>query len=480
MLKMDVERYARQLDVVDVFESVYKKYEYSFILQSSKVVPGFSRYSMTGASIGKHMSVLKSNVADGYTEEIRADGAKVFNQNIFELLKEKMTKFQSNFEHDALPFNSGYLGFFGYEALNLTAGVKCHTSPNDDVMMMMPTSFVVVDHLVGDSYFCTIHTDGMGVCDVMPAADEILSAVSSDLKAAQVERLQIDEVYRYLTENAKLNFGKQQYIDAIDTCKSYIKSGDSYEICLSNKVEFFNEIDTWQVYKLLSATSPAPHSSYIKTPDTRIASASPERFLSIDKCGLIEAKPIKGTMPRGATLEEDEAIKEALRNSQKDIAENLMIVDLMRNDISKCCHGATVAVPKLFDIESYSHYHQMVSTVQGMINIPPVDAFFHLFPGGSMTGAPKVRTLEIIDEIESSWRGVYSGAIGYFAFNGAADFSIVIRSLTENQGKCSIGVGGAITYLSDNQSEFEETLIKLTPLISAIKACVGEKSTVAA
>jgi len=203
-----------------------------------------------------------------------------------------------------------------------------------------------------------------------------------------------------------------------------------------------------------------------------VLSASPERFLSIDLHGDVEAKPIKGTRPRGADAAEDRALVEELRDNPKDRAENLMIVDLLRNDLNTVCSVGSVHVPKLFDVETYAAVHQLVSTVRGTLGPgrSAIDCVRAAFPGGSMTGAPKVRTMEIIDRLEQGPRGVYSGALGWFSLSGASDLSIVIRTLVANEGRVTFGVGGAIIALSDPDGEFDESVVKSRAMMTALDA----------
>jgi para-aminobenzoate synthetase len=262
------------------------------------------------------------------------------------------------------------------------------------------------------------------------------------------------------------------YLDAVADCLEQIRNGESYEVCLTNAVTAPVSIDPRRTFSWLRRTSPVPYGALLEFPDVAILSASPERFLTVGCDRAVESKPIKGTRPRGATFAEDSALHDDLATNAKDRAENLMIVDLIRNDLGKVCEIGTVHVPRLFEVETYAPVHQLVSTIRGMLRpgASAVDCVRATFPGGSMTGAPKLRTMQIIDRLEGGPRGFYSGALGWFGLSGAADLSIVIRTLTATKDRVSFGVGGAIIALSDAQEEFEETVVKSRAMVTALLA----------
>jgi para-aminobenzoate synthetase len=300
---------------------------------------------------------------------------------------------------------------------------------------------------------------------------EVEAPRSAPPSARVSKRMSLAEVERWIADNAVMRFGKEAYIRKIHESLVEIVNGESYEVCLTNLIDFSFEEPPFELYCVMRSLTPAPHAGYFRVGDFHLVSSSPERFLSVDRNGRAEAKPIKGTRPRGRTEDDDRKQAEELRANEKDRAENLMIVDLLRNDLGQVCTIGSVHVPKLFDIETYSHVHQLVSTIRGQLKpgVSAVECVRAVFPGGSMTGAPKKRTMEIIDRLEEGPRGVYSGAFGWFGLSGACDLNIVIRSVPIDRGHAWIGVGGAITALSDPNEEFAETIVKARGVVEAVE-----------
>ena len=268
------------------------------------------------------------------------------------------------------------------------------------------------------------------------------------------------------------SFTHRGYLDAVARVRDYIVAGDIFQANLSQRLEAPLHEPPWRLYERLRASNPAPFAAYLGFEGHPVLSASPERFLQLTAEGAVETRPIKGTRPRGIHPAHDAALARALAESAKDRAENLMIVDLLRNDLSRVCAPGSVSVPELFAIEHYSTVHHLVSTVVGTLDAgrDAVDLLCAAFPGGSITGAPKVRAMEIIAELEPSRRGVYCGAIGYLSLTGAMDTSIVIRTYQVLGQRVYFGAGGGIVADSDPEQEYRETLDKARALIAALAA----------
>ena len=271
---------------------------------------------------------------------------------------------------------------------------------------------------------------------------------------------------------ARVRHSSSDYIALIERAQHHIEIGDVYQVCLTNEITVEGSRDPLAVFLRLRQSNPAPYSAFIKFGDQVLVSSSPEQFIRVSVDGLVSSKPIKGTRPRGESADQDAAIAAELQQDKKERAENLMIVDLMRNDIGKVSEVGSVAVPLLFDIETYATVHQLVSTVTGSLADGETawSAILAAFPGGSMTGAPKYRAMEIIQELERGPRGLYSGCVGYLASDGSAELAMVIRSMVFEGEIIKIGVGGGITIDSDPPAELQETKLKAKALLSALNA----------
>jgi para-aminobenzoate synthetase len=366
----------------------------------------------------------------------------------------------------ALPFDfhCGFAGYFGYELRGECGSPHARVSNDPDSLLLFTDRMIAFDHHERAVYLVFLGRDGED-----PAARRWFREIE--------ERLRSLEPLAPAPETAPgvvigLRDGKPEYIDKIRRCLEYIRDGESYQVCLTNELRCRTDADPLEYYRILRKRSPAPHSAFLRFGELAIACSSPERFLRIDAESRAESKPMKGTCRRGTTPGEDARLRAELSSDLKNRSENLMIIDLVRNDLARVCEPASVHVPVSMAIETYATVHQMVSTVRGRLRegMTAVDCLRSCFPGGSMTGAPKLRTMEIIDKLEGRPRGIYSGCLGYLGLNGAADLGMVIRTAVFRPGEMSAGVGGAIVALSDPEDEFEETILKARAILAALGA----------
>ncbi len=272
-----------------------------------------------------------------------------------------------------------------------------------------------------------------------------------------------------LTTEWQSNMTKRTYQCKFNAIQEYLLSGDCYQINLAQRFHADYQGSEWQAYEKLEAVNQAPFSAFIRTDDSAVISVSPERFLQVHK-GIIETKPIKGTRPRSEDKEQDALLAQDLATAEKDQAENLMIVDLLRNDVGRVAKPGSVHVPKLFDIESFPAVHHLVSTIRAELDeqYQSAELLRASFPGGSITGAPKVRAMEIIEELEPHRRNVYCGSIGYISCHGHMDTSITIRTLLANNQTLYAWAGGGIVADSQSDAEYQETLDKLSKILPTL------------
>ena len=265
------------------------------------------------------------------------------------------------------------------------------------------------------------------------------------------------------------NFTKEDYLSAVETAREYIASGDIFQVNLSQRFEGNLPLPPYELYQHLRAINPAPFAAYLNFDEVTVVSASPERFLKV-RGDHVETRPMKGTRPRGKSPAEDERLARELLDSIKDRAENVMIVDLERNDLGRVCRFGSVRVRELWTLEKYATVFQLTSTVEGRLQEGKdrIHLLESSFPGGSITGAPKVRSMEIIDELEPTRRSVYTGCLGYLSFSGEMDLNIVIRTILSKSNRAYLQVGGAVTYDSSPELEYEETLHKAKALFQAL------------
>ncbi len=485
-----------------LFEALFGNEEHAFWLDSASTATKLGQCSFMGASIGDNRLVLEYDVDSGIVTRHDASGTGKENGSIFQVLERELDTYV--IEPQANPARGlvgGFVGYLGYECKGDCGASNTHKSDVPDAVQMLANRVIAVDHTKGVTHVMALcvgdEPDASQWLDQAErAVHDALAAPSSNVVAngtngdppsppsgtngdSSIASSDTNEDSSIQPVIFRPGRGREQYLADIARCQSALGAGESYEVCLTDQIHTDATPDPWQLYRGLRRSNPAPFAAYLKLGELAIVSSSPERFLSVDRERRVMARPIKGTAPRSADANEDETTRKELAEDEKTFAEHLMIVDLLRNDLGRVCEVDSVRVPELMAIEQYATVHQMISNIVGTLEPgrSPIDCVRACFPGGSMTGAPKLRTMEIIDDIEREARGVYSGAIGYFGADGVVDLSIVIRTIVLRPGKTTIGAGGAIVMQSDPGEEFDEILLKArAPMAAIAKTVTGSDS----
>ena len=414
------------LDAERIFAGLFRDEPYAFWLDSSRAEPGLARFSFMGVPV----DVLEP-----------APGGP----DMLALLARELPPMRIDGPELPFAFAGGFVGYLGYEALR-----------GGEAMFFRVERFIAIDHATATVYVVA----GRG-------NDAWLDATATKLRSVP----QLPPLPPPGRDLPAFHLARDEarYRDDIAACEAYILAGDSYELCLTNQVIVERPVDAWELHRTLRRLSPAPYAAFLKTPAQTVVSSSPEQFLRVQG-GIVQSKPIKGTAPRGGNPEDDARLALQLAASEKTRSENMMIVDLLRNDLGVVCEPGSVEVPDLMVVETYATVHHLVSRIVGRLrpDIHVADAVRAAFPGGSMTGAPKHRTMQILEGLEGAPRGIYSGALGLLGFDGSVDLGMVIRTAVVTPERTTIGVGGAIVALSDPASEVAEMLLKAEPVLRAI------------
>ncbi|MGB2706090.1 MAG: aminodeoxychorismate synthase component I [Candidatus Omnitrophota bacterium] len=445
---------------------------YSFFLDSALPSQKLGRFSFIGIEPFLIFKSKKDRITlDWITkrEELRG--------NPFIALKKLFGRFRTNPRISHIPFTGGGVGYFSYDLKDFNEPCLCTHRRGK----RLPER-AIDDINIPDCIFCFYDT-------VLAFDHSRREFFAISTQKERLERLKnrirtgtglssgrFSVGTRPVPVKTKLesNFTKDSYIRAVERAKEYIKAGDIYQVNLSQRFKVTLNTDPFDLYKILRTINPAPFACFLNFADVKIVSASPERFLK-KEARCIETRPIKGTRPRGGNPSEDATLKKELIASAKDRAENLMIIDLERNDLGRICEYGSVRVSEFMACEEYATVFHLVSTVEGRLreDVSAVDCLINCFPGGSITGAPKIRSMEIIEELEPVKRSIYTGSIGYIGFDGNMDTSIVIRTFIIKGNTAYFHVGGGIVYDSDPEKEYQETLDKAKALIEAISYETG-------
>ncbi|MCS6861856.1 MAG: aminodeoxychorismate synthase component I [Abditibacteriales bacterium] len=394
-------------------------------------------------------------------EVITAQGCEQRTANPFDVLRELLKRFQLPDPPDTPALPGAAVGYLGYDLRHFVEELPCRASDDlhlPDLYLAFYARLITMDHHTGKAYETRyVPPDPPSFIDLPPVSRFTFHASRF---TPHVSR----PVFH-------ANFTKEAYLAAVQRVKDYIAAGDVYQVNLSQRFAMPITMTPEDLYLRLRAINPAPFAAFLKFPEFSILSASPERFLHFDpRTRRVHTRPIKGTRPRGQTPEEDERLARELLDSEKDRAEHVMIVDLERNDLGRVAETGSVRVREMATLERFPTVFHLTSTVEATLRVDqdPVDLLRATFPGGSITGAPKIRAMEIIDELEPTTRGVYTGSIGYFAFDERMDLNIAIRTLVVKDGIAYFQVGGGIVADSEPEAEYQETLDKAAAMMRAV------------
>jgi para-aminobenzoate synthetase len=467
-----------------VFGRLFGAADHAFWLDSADAPTRLAQCSYMGATMGEDRCLLEYDVEESAVTIHRSSGTKVEHGSIFDVLENELARNAIEPPQGlARGLVGGFVGYLGYECKADCGSRNVHRSDLPDAVMMLANRVVAVDHVAKRTHLLALCSgeDDAEAEQWLSGAEEVVREAFSGPLVPPLEPVRADHGEE--PGQGKVTFrcgrGRRQYLADIARCQAALAAGESYEVCLTDHISTSESPEPWRLYRQLRRTNPAPFAAYLKLGSFTVLSSSPERFLSVDRDRHVQARPIKGTASRADDPTEDEAVRDELMQDEKTFAEHLMIVDLLRNDLGRVCEVDSVRVSEFMAGERYRTVHQMTSTITGVLaaNRTPVDCVRACFPGGSMTGAPKLRTMEIIDDIEREARGVYSGGLGYFGLDGTVDLSIVIRTIVIRPGATTIGAGGAIVTQSDPAEEFDELLLKArAPMAAIARAVTGSDS----
>ena len=462
---------AMSIDCEETFANVKESAQDAFWLDSASAESGAGRYSILGTNIGSKAASIRYDLNAESLQIARGDEVLNIETDVLTYLQELLAETVDYQDLPQLPFRGGYVGFLGYECKALTVKPGMHRAATPDAYWVFPQAFVVFDHRQAIAHLCVLYDAQEGPTS---ETEQLMEWLQSSLEDGPREYSEKPPVHTGGELEGQWRLQSSEYVERIAQVDQALRRGDSYEVCLTDTFEMRSSLDGWDLYRQLRRNNPAPYAAYLKLgafgDELEVLSSSPERFLKVEQDGTVSSKPIKGTIARSDDPAEDRRRSYDLRTDPKTRAENLMIVDLLRNDLGRVCEVGSVEVPVLMGVESFQTVHQLVSTVVGTLrrDVDLIDVLRATFPGGSMTGAPKERTLSIIDALEAGPRGVYSGAIGYLGLDGTADLNIVIRSIVKAGDNISVGAGGAIVLDSVATEENAEKELKAAVLLDSI------------
>lgn len=431
---------------VNLFKNLYYNYKDTFLLESMESDSGLARYSIVG------FNPIAKIKAHNHKVTINMDYEKIEYESENPLLDLKNL---INYDYNEKGFCGGFLGYISYESIKYFEDVPTHNSIYPDFEFGLFLDCIIYDNIKDTCKYITLNED----------RSKLIKKINNQEHTNGILE------YKLIKED----FEQREYEDAVINTKELINEGEIFQAVISNPQNLILKGSKLPLYEHLRKINPSPYMYHIKLGEREIIGSSPEMLMRLED-GIIESYPIAGTRPRGKTIDEDKKLEKSLLNDEKELAEHLMLVDLARNDIGKISKLGSVELKEFYGIRKFSHVQHIVSHVTGEIddNLDAIDAFMSLFPAGTLSGAPKIRAMEIINMEEKYARGPYGGAVGYFSLNGNADFAITIRTLTTFEDRAEVQAGAGIVYDSKPTSEFNECRRKRQALIEALKESGSE------
>ncbi|WNB92821.1 anthranilate synthase component I [Bacillus sp. NEB1478] len=460
---------------ISQFEKVRRE-TYSFLLESVEGGERWARYSYIGRNPFLVIASKGNDVKLTYLKEqrvIHEHGAPL------EVVQNHISQYKSPKLPELPPFTGGAVGFFGYDLIHTFENVPKPPTPSkqkNEMEFLFTDEMIVFDHLKQKTtIICNLHiTSDDDKETIRSKYQQVCGKIRKTYGELQQPKKNSTKMNQHSFDKASSevtsSHTKEEFCSMVKKAKEYILKGDIFQVVLSQRFEQETDADPFDVYRLLRSMNPSPYMYYYKSEDTYIVGASPELLVKVDN-GWVENRPIAGTRPRGNTTEEDLAFEEDLLADEKECAEHVMLVDLGRNDVGRVSEFGSVELESYMEIERYSHVMHMVSHVKGKIAKDKdfFDALRSCMPAGTVSGAPKVRALQIISELEKEARGVYGGAIGYLGFNGQMDSCIAIRTIVFQDGKAYVQAGAGVVADSVPEREYEETINKAKAMLQAIE-----------
>ncbi|MBI2865789.1 MAG: aminodeoxychorismate synthase, component I [Chloroflexi bacterium] len=433
---------------------------YPFYLDSGMRRERLGRYSFLGAEPFLRLTSRGNQISIWEKEHTRH-----FQAHPFQALETALAPYWIEVKASPVPFMGGAVGYLAYDlgrSLERMPSRAQDDLPLPELYLCFYDSLLAFDHLEGRAYAVAPDLPGR------PPAEQRLARLVGLARQAASQPLPSPPACPPVSSLAS-NFSRQAYLEAVEKAREYIAAGDIFQVNLSQRFETDWPYSPSDLYLRLRSINPAPFATYLGYPEVSVVSASPERFLRLQG-DQAETRPIKGTRPRGRDAAQDAALARELGGSAKDRAEHVMIVDLERNDLGRVCRYGSVKVTELMALETYATVFHLTSTIEGRLSPGkgPLDLMRACFPGGSITGAPKVRAMEIIEELEPTRRSIYTGSIGYIGFDGNIDLNIAIRTILVTGGRAYFQVGGAVVYDSGPEAEYQETWDKARALAQAL------------